>query len=159
MGHEIERKFLVNKEVWQVIRKPEGKHYHQGYLVNSKERVVRVRIAGNEGFLTIKGEPVGIKRMEYEYAIPRADAEAMLSQFKPEGTEKIRYRLPASGGLTWEVDEFLGDNKGLIIAEIELENEAQEFDSPAWLGEEVSHDGRYTNASLALHPYREWITR
>lgn len=154
MGIEIERKFLVKKEVWNALQKPDGKYYRQGYLLNGKDRVVRVRIAGDRGFITIKGAAEGISRLEYEYEIPKLDAQEMLDRFQPEGTEKTRYRIPEGSGLTWEVDEFLGANDGLIVAEIELSSEEQVFARPEWLGVEVTHDERYYNASLALQPFR-----
>ena len=153
MGVEIERKFLVKKELWLALKKPEGKHYRQGYLMNREDRVVRVRIAGDQGFLTIKGAMAGISKLEYEYEIPKKDAEEMLDQFKPEGTEKIRYRIPEDSGLVWEVDEFLAENQGLIVAELELSSEDQSFSSPEWLDEEVTYDERYSNANLALNPF------
>jgi len=152
MGVEIERKFLVKKELWEALEKPKGKYYRQGYLMNSKDRVVRVRIAGEQGFLTIKGAAEGISRLEYEYEIPKSDAEEMLDRFQPEGTEKIRYRIPEDSGLVWEVDEFLGANEGLVVAEIELTNEDQSFTPPNWLDQEVTHDERYANSNLALRP-------
>jgi adenylate cyclase len=152
MGVEIERKFLVKKDLWQALEKPEGKHYRQGYLMNSQDRVVRIRIAGIQGFITIKGAAEGISRLEYEYEIPVTDAEEMLERFQPEGTEKIRYRIPEGGDLTWEVDEFLGANKGLIVAEIELTSEDQSFSRPEWLDKEVTDDDRYANSNLALRP-------
>ena len=152
MGVEIERKFLVKKELWAALEKPLGKHYRQGYLMNSEDRVVRVRIAGDHGFITIKGAAQGISRLEYEYEIPKSDAEEMLDRFQPEGTEKIRYRIPEDSGLVWEVDEFLGANAGLIVAEIELTDEDQSFTRPDWLDQEVTHDGRYANSNLALRP-------
>jgi adenylate cyclase len=154
MGIEIERKFLVKKDIWQALEKPVGKHYRQGYLLNREDRVVRVRIAGDEGFITIKGASQGISRLEYEYTIPKSDAEEMLDRFQPEGTEKIRYRIPEGNGLTWEVDEFLGANTGLIIAEIELPKEEQEFAKPDWLDQEVTFEERYSNSNLALRPIR-----
>ena len=153
MGVEIERKFLVKKELWLALKKPEGKHYRQGYLMNREDRVVRVRIAGDQGFLTINGAMAGISKLEYEYEIPKKDAEEMLDQFKPEGTEKIRYRIPEDSGLVWEVDEFLAENQGLIVAELELSSEDQSFSSPEWLDEEVTYDERYSNANLALNPF------
>jgi len=152
MGIEIERKFLVKMELWLALEKPKGKHYRQGYLMNREDRVVRVRIAGDQGFLTIKGAAEGISRLEYEYEIPRSDAEEMLDRFQPEGTEKIRYRIPEDSGLVWEVDEFLAANKGLVVAEIELTSEDQFFSRPEWLDEEVTYDDRYSNSSLALRP-------
>jgi adenylate cyclase len=154
MGVEIERKFLVKKALWQALDKPTGKYYRQGYLMNSPERVVRVRIAGDQGYITIKGAAEGISRLEYEYAIPKSDAEEMLDRFQPEGTEKIRYCIPEASGLVWEVDEFLGANEGLIVAEIELISEDQPFSSPDWLDEEVTHDPRYANSNLALQPIK-----
>jgi len=152
MGVEIERKFLVKKGLWEALEKPKGKHYRQGYLMNSEDRVVRVRIAGEQGFLTIKGAAEGISRLEYEYEIPKSDAEEMLDWFQPEGTEKIRYRIPEDSGLVWEVDEFLGANEGLVVAEIELTSEDQSFTRPDWLDQEVTHDERYANSNLALRP-------
>lgn len=152
MGVEIERKFLVDKKLWHALDKPDGKHYRQGYLLNGKDRVVRVRIAGDQGFITVKGAGEGIARLEYEYEIPKSDAQEMLDWFKPEGTEKVRYRIPEDSGLVWEVDEFLGANQGLIVAEIELNFEDQLFSRPDWLGREVTEDDRYSNSSLALRP-------
>ena len=152
MGIEIERKFLVKKELWQALDKPEGIYYRQGYLMNNHDRVLRIRIAGDQGFITIKGAAEGISRLEYEYKIPKADAEEMLDKFKPEGTEKIRYRIPEGNGAVWEVDEFLGANKGLIVAEIELNTEDQEYIRPEWLDREVTSDARYANSNLALKP-------
>jgi adenylate cyclase len=154
MGIEIERKFLVKKELWQSLKKPEGKHYRQGYLLNEPDRVLRVRIAGDQGFITIKGVAEGISRSEYEYEIPKADAVEMLDRFQPEGTEKIRYRIPEDNGAVWEVDEFLGANEGLIVAEIELTREDQQFVRPDWLDQEVTSDVRYANSNLALRPIR-----
>ncbi|WP_432710727.1 CYTH domain-containing protein [Pedobacter sp.] len=152
MGIEIERKFLVKKELWQALDKPEGIYYRQGYLMNKHDCVLRIRIAGDQGFITIKGAAEGISRLEYEYKIPKADAEEMLDKFKPEGTEKIRYRIPEGNGAVWEVDEFLGANKGLIVAEIELNSENQEYIRPEWLDREVTSDARYANSNLALKP-------
>ncbi|MEJ7557941.1 MAG: CYTH domain-containing protein [Pedobacter sp.] len=157
MGLEIERKFLVKKDLWQALDKPEGKHYRQGYLLNAKDRVVRVRIAGDEGYITIKGEPQGISRLEFEYPIPKTDVEEMLDHFKPEGTEKIRYRISAGEGLTWEVDEFLGANEGLIVAEIELSHEDETFARPEWIALEVTTDGRYSNSNLSIHGFSSWL--
>jgi len=154
MGIEIERKFLVKKEIWQSLEKPEGKHYRQGYLLNGEDRVVRIRIAGDQGFITIKGAAEGISRMEYEYEIPKEDALEMLDKFQPEGTEKIRYRIPEGSGLTWEVDDFLGANAGLIVAEIELTSEDQPFNRPNWLDKEVTYDERFSNSNLALRPFK-----
>jgi adenylate cyclase len=156
MGIEIERKFLVKKSLWENLPKQEQKDYKQGYLLNKDDRVVRVRIAGDQGYITIKGIASGISRLEFEYPIPKFEAEEMLAHFKPEGTEKTRYRIPAGDGLTWEVDVFNGANKGLIVAEIELSSEDQTFDLPDWIDVEVTDEERYSNSNLALRPYTTW---
>ena len=153
MGQEIERKFLVKGNDWP---REKGKKYRQGYLTLDKERTVRVRLAGDKGYLTIKGENKGASRSEFEYEIPKEEAETLLDQLalKPL-IEKTRYKL-AQGELTWEIDEFSGANRGLVVAEIELEREDQPFDKPAWLGQEVTDDPRYYNANLVQHPFSEW---
>ncbi len=153
MAHEIERKFRVTGEGW---RQGQGTLLRQGYLSREKESTVRVRLVGERARLTIKGITRGIRRREFEYEIPVEDAEVMLEELcaKPL-IEKRRYRIE-SGPHTWEVDEFFGDNEGLVIAEIELESEDESFEKPAWLGEEVSDDPRYFNANLVEHPYSTW---
>ncbi|RZL15959.1 MAG: CYTH domain-containing protein [Pedobacter sp.] len=156
MGIEIERKFLVKKDLWDALPKLEQKDYKQGYLLNKDDRVVRIRIAGDQGYITIKGVASGISRLEFEYPIPKSEAEEMLAHFKPESTEKTRYRIPGGNNLTWEVDVFSGANQGLIVAEIELLSEDQTFDLPDWIDVEVTDDERYSNSSLALHPYITW---
>ncbi|MCU0524207.1 MAG: CYTH domain-containing protein [Elainella sp. Prado103] len=154
MGTEIERKFLVRGEAWRSLA--EGILYRQGYLSIEPDRTVRVRIAGNQGYLTIKGLSDGIRRAEYEYAIPIQDATELLDTLcQPPLIEKQRYRI-AWGDAIWEVDEFLGDNQGLIVAEIELNHPDQPFDRPDWIGAEVSHDPRYFNASLVKYPFCQW---
>ena len=154
MGQEIERKFLVAGEAWRALG--EGTPFRQGYLTADAARSVRVRIAGAQGFLTVKGPSVGAARLEFEYEIPVADAEAMLDALCARPLiEKTRYRIP-SGGLIWEVDEFAGDNAGLVVAEVELEHEDQEVVLPDWVGAEVTGDPRYFNASLVAQPYKEW---
>lgn len=154
MAQEIERKFLVIGNHWRDLAP--GVHYRQGYLQRTPEKTVRVRIAGEQAFLTIKGKTTGISRLEFEYAIPLADALALLEHLgdRPQ-IEKIRYRIPM-GDFCWEVDEFLGENRGLILAEIELINADQPFPKPHWLGPEVSHDPRYYNANLVSYPYSQW---
>lgn len=149
---EIERKFLVTGDAW---RNGSGVLYRQGYLNRDKGRTVRVRIAGDAAFLTIKGQSVGATRAEFEYPIPVADAQALLALCDGPLIEKTRY-LVLHAGHQWEVDEFAGDNAGLVVAELELASEDEAFDSPAWLGEEVTHDARYFNSNLATHPYRSW---
>ncbi len=156
MGVEIERKFLVDHDKWHKLDKPEGKHYKQGYIFSDETRTVRVRIADGHGYLTLKGGRQGkMSRSEFEYEIPVNDAEELLKTLSQNGTEKIRYRIPA-GDFTWEVDVFLGDNKGLIVAEKELRSEDDEFKKPDWIGEEVTDDHRYANSNLAVKPYSKW---
>ena len=153
MGTEIERKFLVKEGAW---REASATRYRQGYLSTVKERTVRVRTISDKGYLTIKGITVGASRAEFEYEIPVADAEEMLDTLceKPL-IEKNRYKV-VDGALTWEVDEFFGENAGLIIAEIELQSENQSFDKPEWVTEEVTADPRYYNANLINNPYTRW---
>jgi CYTH domain-containing protein len=154
MGSEIERKFLVRSEDW----KPGavGVPYRQGYLCRQAARTVRVRVAGGQAYLTIKGQAQGITRLEYEYPIPLADAQDLLEQLclKPL-IEKTRYRLEF-GWRVWEVDEFAGENQGLVVAEVELEWPDQPLELPDWVGEEVTHDPRYLNANLVEQPFSRW---
>lgn len=152
MSIEIERKFLVVGSAW---REGAGVHFSQGYLNRAEDRTVRVRIAGERAFLTIKGRNVGATRAEFEYGIPLADARELLALCERPLIKKIRRRI-ASGGDTWEVDEFLGENAGLVVAEIELRSENQAFSRPEWLGQEVTGDPRYYNSSLSAHPYLTW---
>ncbi|REJ88182.1 MAG: CYTH domain-containing protein [Planctomycetota bacterium] len=153
MPLEIERKFLVRGTDW---RQAEGTPYRQGYLNTAKERTVRVRTAGNIACLTIKGETEGASRAEYEYPVPFEDAEKMLDSLCERPLiEKTRHRVEHEG-LIWEVDEFGGENAGLVIAEVELESEDQDFARPSWVGDEVTDDPRYFNANLVSHPYSEW---
>lgn len=157
MAQEIERKFLVTDLSWR--QSAEGKLYRQGYLPTRNLTTVRVRVAGDRGYLTIKGPTNGVSRLEFEYDIPLADAEDMLDNLcEPPLVEKRRYRIDVGDHL-WEVDEFLGENAGLVLAEVELTSEDESFDLPAWAGEEVSHDARYYNANLAKNPYRTWESR
>lgn len=154
MAKEIERKFLVKGDAWRALAK--GTTYRQGYLNSAKERTVRVRTAEDKAFLTIKGLTLGATRAEYEYAIPFDEGKAMLDALAEKPLiEKKRYKIP-SGDLTWEIDEFLGENAGLIVAEVELTSEDQAFDRPAWLGDEVTGDTRYYNANLIKKPFTRW---
>jgi len=154
MAKEIERKFLVEGDAWRALAK--GTNYRQGYLNSAKERTVRVRTAEDKAFLTIKGLTVGATRAEYEYEIPFDEGKAMLDALAERPLiEKKRYKIPA-GGLTWEIDEFLGDNAGLIVAEVELKSEDQAFERPLWLGDEVTGDPRYYNANLIKKPFTRW---
>ena len=154
MPDEIERKFLVKDSRWKAFGN--GELFRQGYLSLEPERTVRVRVAGDKGFLTIKGKTRGVTRSEYEYEIPVAEAASMLDDLcvGPQ-IEKLRYRINHAGQV-WEVDEFLGDNAGLIVAEIELASEDQKIDLPEWVGEEVSGDPRYYNSNLTRHPFSQW---
>jgi len=152
MGVEIERKFLVIGDEW---RTAPGRRLSQGYLNRDKERTVRVRLAGEKAFLTIKGVSKGASRAEFEYEIPHGDGEQLLALCERPIIEKIR-RVNVVDGSTWEVDEFFGDNSGLVVAEIELDSEDQAFTRPSWLGEEVTQDARYFNSSLASHPFNRW---
>ena len=153
MGREIERKFLVAGETWR--EGAEGTLFRQGYLSTHKERTVRVRRQGPRGVLTIKGLTTGATRPEFEYEIPVADADALLALCEEPIIEKTRYPISFAGH-RWEVDEFHGVNQGLIVAEIELDDEAEEFVKPAWLGEEVTSDRRYFNANLVAAPFSTW---
>ena len=152
MGIEIERKFLVIGEAW---RQGSGTLLAQGYLNRDKERTVRVRVAGERAFLTIKGANAGAVRADFEYAIPVADAEQLLALSDGPVVRKIRREIEHAG-LTWEVDEFLGDNAGLVVAELELDSEDQVFAKPDWIGAEVTDDRRYLNSNLATFPFRRW---
>lgn len=154
MGLEIERKFLVRGDAWKSLG--EGVSIRQGYLSTNPDRVVRVRIEGSVATLTIKGRSVGPTRGEWEYSIPLADAEELLSTLcECPLVEKIRYRV-RQHQMLWEIDEFLGENDGLVVAEIELSSAEQEFLMPEWAAEEVTHDARYYNANLLRHPYSSW---
>jgi len=155
MGTEIERKFLVSSDDWRRAA-DSGTAFRQGYLIGAKKASVRVRIEGEQANLNIKSATLGVRRMEYEYPIPLAEAQEMLDTLceQPQ-IEKVRYRVPCEGH-TWEIDVFAGENEGLVVAEIELQAEDEVFSRPAWLGEEVSGDTRYYNVCLVTHPYREW---
>lgn len=153
MGVEIERKFLLRGDGWRSMGQPVL--LRQGYLSSHKERVVRVRIQGERGVMTIKGRNVGAVRGEWEYEIPLADAAELLLLCEQPLIEKYRSRVEYAGHV-WEVDEFLGVNAGLVVAEIELDSEAEQFELPEWVGEEVTSDVRYLNSSLIKHPYSAW---
>jgi len=159
MGVEIERKFLIREDAddrW--LREAHGIPYVQGYLSRERGRTVRVRIAGDKAYLTIKGEVQGISRAEFEYPIPVEDARAMLTLCDGPLIDKTRHLIPHEGHV-WEVDIFHGKNEGLIIAEIELEKETQEVPMPEWVGKEVTGDRRYYNSSLADYPFGIWQER
>ncbi|MGV8057151.1 MAG: CYTH domain-containing protein [Smithellaceae bacterium] len=149
MAVEIERKFLVTGTGW---RGGNGVHCIQGYLNRDKERTVRVRVAGEKAFLTIKGLTRSTMRDEFEYEIPPADAEQLLKLCDGPLIEKTRHTVVYSG-MIWEVDEFHGESAGLVVAEVELEREDQCFERPGWLGPEITGDPRYLNSNLCTNPY------
>ena len=154
MGIEIERKFLLAGDAWRGLG--QAVLLRQGYLSSARERVVRVRIEGEQAMLTIKGANVGASRGEWEYPIPLADAVELLDGLCEQPLiDKYRHRIEHAG-MVWEVDEFLGANAGLIVAEIELASEDQPFEKPDWVGAEVSGDARYYNANLIRHPFSQW---
>ena len=153
MAVEIERRFLVKNDVWRGLAEP--KLLYQGYLSVEKERTMRVRIVGDEAWVTIKGYISDVSRHEFEYAIPVADATTILEQMCPFKLKKHRTCI-AYQGHVFEVDEYFDDNAPLVVAEIELPSEDTLFERPEWLGEEITHDGRFTNAYLSQHPYATW---
>jgi CYTH domain-containing protein len=154
MALEIERKFLLKDESWRGMAEPV--HYLQGYMAIENGMVVKVRIIGGKGYISIKSQKRGIVRLEYEYEIPVGEAREMLDEMcvKPL-IDKRRSRIEFEG-LVWEVDEFLGENEGLVVAEVELSSEDEQFDKPAWVGREVTDDPRYFNSSLIDYPYKNW---
>jgi adenylate cyclase len=154
MGQEIERKFLVAGGAWRKGAK--RSRLSQGYLLAGKDKSVRVRLEDGRGTVTIKGRGRGIVRAEYEYAVPARDARELLGRLCERPLiEKTRHRV-RFGGLVWEIDEFLGDNAGLIVAEVELRTAKQKVALPPWVGKEVTRDPRYLNSNLFKKPYRRW---
>jgi len=152
MPTEIERKFLVTGDTWRTTT---GTRYTQGYLSRDPNRTVRIRVAGDHTWLTIKGRTTGATRPEFEYEIPMTDAHALLALCDTPLIDKIRRKITHDGHL-WEVDEFLGENQGLILAEIELDSESEPFTRPPWLGPEVTGNTKYYNANLGQHPFTKW---
>ncbi|MEQ6341661.1 MAG: CYTH domain-containing protein [Gammaproteobacteria bacterium] len=155
MAIEIERKFLVRNDTWR-NHAADGVFYRQGYLASSPSCSIRVRSGGGKGYLNLKSATLGVTRKEYEYEVPEQEANEMLNLFC-EGPliEKTRYNVEHAGHI-WEVDVFAGDNDGLIVAEIELDDADEAFELPGWAGEEVSHDSRYYNVCLVTHPFKDW---
>jgi adenylate cyclase len=156
MGVEIERKFLVDHNKWLQLSKPDAMHYRQGYILSDDTKTIRVRITPHNGYITIKGVTKGFSRSEYEYIIPITEAAELLDNFAISQLEKYRYNIDFAGKL-WEVDEFLGDNTGLLVAEIELDSEDEQFELPPWVTEEVTGDNRYYNSSLSVKPFSKWL--
>jgi len=157
MALEIERKFLLHSDDWRAATNSRVL-MRQGYLSSGSQSSVRVRMTDDQAWLNLKARRSGRTRLEYEYPIPHADADEIL-RYLCSGplVEKYRHEIIAGPHL-WEIDEFIGANAGLIVAEIELSSEEEAFDRPAWLGEEVTEDERYYNFNLAQRPYREWKT-
>lgn len=157
MANEIERKFLVKGD----YKSQAFKHTAicQGYLNSAPERTVRVRIKGEKGFVTVKGagNETGVSRFEWEKEIPVEEAKSLLALAEPGVIDKVRFLVRNTDGIhTWEVDEFHGENEGLVVAEVELSDENEPFDRPDWLGEEVTGDPRYFNSMLKKNPYKNW---
>jgi CYTH domain-containing protein len=155
MPVEIERKFLLKDDGWRGAWTAHP--IRQGYLTNGDSTTVRIRVNGARAFITVKGEAGGPMRSEFEYEIPPAHAEEMLRLCRRPLIEKTRYDIPIAGQL-WQVDEFAGDNAGLVIAEAELTHPRQKLDLPPWIGLEVTADVRYRNSYLARHPFSTWRT-
>jgi adenylate cyclase len=155
MPLEIERKFLVRSDAWRAAAH-DAQRLRQGYLNNETRCSVRVRTSAEQAWLNIKGVTIGAQRQEFEYPIPLADADVILDtlSLKPL-IEKVRHYVLA-GPHVWEIDEFEGDNTGLVVAEIELGHPDETFERPDWLGEEVTEDVRYYNTSLSRKPYKDW---
>jgi adenylate cyclase len=154
MPREIERKFLLKSEAWRSQARAR-QAMSQGYLASNDRVSLRVRIAGQEAWLNIKSGGLVASRLEYEYAIPVDEARELIALAEGPLIEKTRHFVE-HGGMTWEVDEFHGDNSGLVVAELELDSEDAPFSRPAWLGVEVTHLRRYYNVCLVTHPYRAW---
>lgn len=147
MGVEIERKFLVDPVLWEQEKRAKSFYIKQGYLVKSKEKTVRVRSTDEAGYITIKGATKNISRVEYEYEIPKEEAESLITTFCDKYIEKRRFIIDYKDHI-WEVDEFQHPKPGLILAEIELKDENEAFEKPNWILEEVSHDPQYFNANM-----------
>lgn len=155
MALEIEKKFLVDKNKWEAIEKSNRSFIKQGYILTDSHKTIRIRQTDSKSYITIKGSNVGAIRPEYEYEIPYEDAEELIDKFAVSSITKIRYIIDYKNK-KWEVDEFLGDNEGLIIAEIELKDENEEFELPEWIGKEVTDIEKYYNSRLSEVPFKKW---
>lgn len=155
MAIETEYKYLVKADLWQEVIPHKSVSVKQAYLLTDPEKTIRVRTMGDKAFITIKGKASGASRLEYEYEIPLNDAEELITNFSSDRIEKIRHYVMYDNK-TWEVDEFQGANKGLIVAEIELETEDQSYTLPSWAGENVTEDHKYANSNLVSNPYINW---
>lgn len=157
MAVEIERKFLVKDDSWRSAVSSRA-FYSQSYahFTEHPDATFRIRIVGKKGFLSLKGPVSGCSRSEFEYEIPLADAESMLSEFCSSGRVEKYRSIVFHAGNRWEIDEFEGDNRGLIVAELELQSQDEAFQKPSWLGLEVTGDFRYFNSALLRNPYKNW---
>ena len=155
MGLEIERKFLVNHAKWAATKKPKREFYRQGYILTDPNKTIRVRATDTKCFLTIKGKTEGATRAEFEYEIPKEEAIQLLDMFAVSDLTKYRYKVFFAEKL-WEVDVFLGENEGLIVAEMELASEDETFDLPEWAAEEVTGVNKYYNSNLSTFPFNRW---
>ena len=155
MGLEIERKYLVNSDKWKSFEKSKKSFFRQGYLLTDPNKTIRVRVTDSNASLTIKGLSIGATRPEFEYEIPRNEAEQLLDKFSVSELKKFRYEILFKGKL-WEVDEFLGENLGLIVAEIELVCESETFELPDWIDREVTGEEKYYNSNLSINPFIKW---
>ena|SRR5688572_14549408 len=155
MGIEIERKYLIKEDLWSSVDKGKGIYYKQGYLLTDPNKTIRIRISDRNAFLTIKSSTKGASRLEFEYEIPLKDAQELLDAFSVSSISKIRYEVEYAGKI-WEVDEFLEDNQGLIVAEIELRSETESFELPGWIAKEVTEEIKYYNSNLSMKPFITW---
>lgn len=155
MALEIEHKFLLANEEWR-SQVEKSVYFKQGYLSSTKQNSIRVRISDTNAWINIKSAVIGTHRLEYEYEIPLSDAKEILDELchKPL-IEKQRHYITHANNI-WEIDEFMGENSGLIVAEVELSEIGENFDRPSWIGAEVTHDLRYYNNSLCQNPYANW---
>lgn len=155
MAIEIEHKYLVNAALWREVLPEKSERIQQGYLLTDPNKTIRVRIKGTKGFITIKGKSKGASRTEFEYEIPLSDAEQLLQQFATQVIDKTRHYITVENKL-WEVDVFGGKNEGLLVAEIELQAEDEQYAVPTWVTENVTADQRYANSNLSIKPFTEW---
>jgi len=155
MGIEIERKFLVNVDKWREIEKPKAEFYRQAYLLIDPKKTIRVRETETSAYITIKSLSIGISRTEFEYEIPKEDAAELIDKFSISIVTKKRFRIDFRNKI-WEIDEFSGENSGLLLAEIELKDENEPFEIPNWIGQEVSGEEKYYNSNLSVNPYKNW---
>ncbi|MCD6068063.1 MAG: hypothetical protein K0S33_2889 [Bacteroidetes bacterium] len=155
MTYEIEHKYSVKPEIWKTVHPDKSVEVKQAYLHSDPDKTIRIRTMDSKGYITIKGKTVGASRPEYEYEIPHADALELIAGFATQVIEKRRHYVDYNGN-TWEVDEFFGSNRGLMIAEIELSHEGQVYDLPEWIDKNITEDKRYSNSNLALRPYTTW---